>query len=504
MVPVSLFVELLRTRPMVLFWTMAVLQVMLWTLVPVLFYSAPPGQLPMVLAVGHEFQFGSEFGPPLAFLLADLVFRFAGVAGVYLLSQLCIVVTFWAVMALGRAVVGATHAVIAVLLMAGVAVYLLPTVEFGPAILATPLWALILFHFWQTIDGGRWFNWIALGFEAGLLLLTSHAGLLLVGSLGLYALGRRFGRERIVDTVGPWIAGIVAVVVLFPYLIWLDLSGPVRLLDLAAIIDNLRGYGWLLAALLAAHFGLGILVMLGRGYVVPSRGTRPEIIRAPAKMGARGFAYFFALVPALVMTLFALIARRPDNLVAAPLAVMSGLAVVMAAGERVKLAHQYLIGYVWAILLIAPPLLVGLAIMIQPWIFAIDLQVNRPTAEIGRFLGDNFQRRTGRPLAVVAGDPVLAAPVAMSAPNRPSLYLESTPGFLPAITKAQVIEKGAVVLWFANDTGGRPPPEIVRQFPDLVPEVPQAFLRRFQGRMEPMRVGWGMIRPATQSGAHQP
>ena len=144
----SLFVELLRTRPRMLFWTMAVLQVVLWTLVPALFFAAPPGQLPLVLAIGHEFQFGTEFGPPLAFWLAEIAYRVAGMPGVYFLSQVCIVTTFWAVLALGRAIVGASHAVMAVMLMAGIAVFSVPTPEFGPAILATPLWALMLLHYW--------------------------------------------------------------------------------------------------------------------------------------------------------------------------------------------------------------------------------------------------------------------------------------------------------------------------------------------------------------------
>jgi hypothetical protein len=72
MVSMSLFIELLRTRPRTLFWTMAVLQGALWTLVPALFYAAPPGQLPLVLAIGHEFHVGTEFGPPLAFWVAEI------------------------------------------------------------------------------------------------------------------------------------------------------------------------------------------------------------------------------------------------------------------------------------------------------------------------------------------------------------------------------------------------------------------------------------------------
>ena len=55
-----------------------------------------------MLAIGHEFQLGTDFGPPLAFWLAEIAYRIAGMFGVYLLSQLCVVVTFWAVFALGR------------------------------------------------------------------------------------------------------------------------------------------------------------------------------------------------------------------------------------------------------------------------------------------------------------------------------------------------------------------------------------------------------------------
>src|SRR4051794_25580321 len=171
MVSMSLFVELLRTRPRMLFWTMAVLQALLWTLVPALFYSSPPGQLPLVLAIGHEFQFGTEFGPPLAFWLAELAYRSAGIAGVYLLSQICIVAAYWAMFALGRIIVGAPQAVMAVMLMAGIAVFSVPTPEFGPAVLATPFWAFCLYHFWAASRSGSPLYWLALGIDAGLLVL---------------------------------------------------------------------------------------------------------------------------------------------------------------------------------------------------------------------------------------------------------------------------------------------------------------------------------------------
>src|SRR5215210_4188795 len=131
---VSLILEALRSRPALMFWLAALAQGALWMLVPSLFYAAPPGEVPLVLAVGNEWLLGSPYGPPLAYWLAELAYTLAGgrVIGLYVLSQLCVIVTYWAVFALGRRVLGAAHAAMAVLLMAGISVFTVPTLEFGP------------------------------------------------------------------------------------------------------------------------------------------------------------------------------------------------------------------------------------------------------------------------------------------------------------------------------------------------------------------------------------
>jgi hypothetical protein len=502
MVSISLFIELLRTRPRILFWTMAGLQAALWTLVPWLFYSSPPGDLPLVLAIGHEFQFGSEFGPPLAFWLAEIAYRAGGIFAVYLLSQLCIISAFWAVMSLGRAIVGPTHAVMAVMLMSGVAIFSVPTPDFGPAILATPLWALILYHYWVA-QRGDWIYWLTLGVEAGLLLLTTYAGLILIGLIVLYTLASAAGRAQVL-TVGPWIAGVALVVVVFPYLVWLDLSAGFSFLSLAAIERNLQTWGALVLALLISHAGMGILILLGRGSYFGSRAQLPVATRVPVSTEARIYVYFFALTPILAMGLFAFFSRRPENFLAPPLVVMSGLAVIVAAGDRIKIAFQYLIGYVWLAMVVLPPLLVAFGIVVQPWIFAFDLKVGRPARAMGEFFGDSFARRTGQPLKVVAGDLTWASLVAVGAPSRPSLFFATAPDDLPRITRQDIAEKGAVIVWRATDSTGRPPPDILLLFPDLVAEVPRAFTRQYQGRMPQTRIGWGMIRPRGQASTPTP
>src|SRR5471032_770807 len=124
---VPLYVEAIRSRPLLVFWLATLAQAVLWLLVPMLFYSAPPADLAQLLAIGHEFRFDSGVGPPLAYWLAEIAFRGAGLFGVYALAQLCVITTYWCVFALGRAIVGPAHAVMAVLLMVGISLFTVPT-----------------------------------------------------------------------------------------------------------------------------------------------------------------------------------------------------------------------------------------------------------------------------------------------------------------------------------------------------------------------------------------
>src|SRR3974390_238964 len=164
---VSLLIEFLRGRPAVVFWTVALTQAALWTFIPAIFYSAPPGDVPLLLAIGHELVLGSYLGPPLAFWLAEFAFRIAGAFGLYALAQACIVAAYWAVFTLGRSIVGTRHALLGVLLMVGISAFSVPSPNFGPGILAAPLWALALLYYWRAVGERRRGYWFMLALMLG-------------------------------------------------------------------------------------------------------------------------------------------------------------------------------------------------------------------------------------------------------------------------------------------------------------------------------------------------
>src|ERR1043166_2748778 len=264
----SLTIELIRARPRLVSWLVLLFQAGLWLLLPLLLYRSPPGDVATVLAFGREYQVGTDLGPPLAFWLADIAFRMAGnhIFGVYLLAQLCFIVTFLALYALGRAIVGAPHSVVAVLLTLTVTAFSSPGVEFGPLVLARPLWALVLLHSWLLIGQGRRNAWFALSIEAGLLLLTTSAapGLLLL--VAGFALATARGRRTLL-ALDPLFALLVIAVLALPWLIWLVRADAIALPALPAAAElgtRAAHWGLLLGFLLVTMSGIVLLVILNR------------------------------------------------------------------------------------------------------------------------------------------------------------------------------------------------------------------------------------------------
>jgi 4-amino-4-deoxy-L-arabinose transferase-like glycosyltransferase len=494
---VSLLVEFLRGRPAVVFWTVALTQAALWTLVPALFYSAPPGDVPLVLAIGHEFVLGSYLGPPLAFWLGEMAFKVAGSFGLYALAQACIVIAYWAVFRLGCAIVGTRHAVLAVLLMVGIAAFTVPSPNFGPAILAAPLWALGLLYYWRAVGEGRRGYWFLLALDLGLLMLASYVGLILFVVMVAFTLSSSRGRAAALHPE-PWIALLLLCIVIFPHALWLS-SG--RSLVIEGIDESIAAAGrlspavWLCFVLVFTHLGLALLATLASGWPRHPRERAPEIDRNPVEPFARTFVYVFAVVPALMAIAIVFTSGRLGPLDRiAPLVVLSGLAVIVGAGDKVLLYRERLVSSAWLGLLVLPPVLVAIAVATVPATFGIDLRIAQPANSEGGFYADIYQRRTGKPLTYLTGDPRIAPLIALTAPSRPHLYFAWAPQRSPWATAADIRTQGGILVWPAADNSGTPPETLKVQFPEMVPEVPRSFPRAVQGMLPLVRLGWSMVR----------
>ena len=144
---------------------------------------------------------------------------------------------------------------------------------------------------------------------------------------------------------------------------------------------------------------------------------------------------------------------------------LTALAVIVAGAgphpHRPPAPHAIRLGA----LLLLPPLIVAIAIVLLPWTFAVDLRVAQPAAEMGHFFAESFERRTGRPLAIVDRRHAHggAGRADRAEPAKP--LSSATPALSPWVTPQDIATKGAVVVWPATDTRGLPPPAIQQQFP---------------------------------------
>jgi hypothetical protein len=497
----SLIIELIRARPRLVVWLVVLLQAALWLILPLLLYRSPPDDLATVLAYGREYQVGTYFGPPLAFWLADIAFRAAGnhMVGVYLLAQLCSITMFWALYLLARTIVGGQQAVLAVLLTMTITAFSSPGVEFGPLVLARPLWALLLLHSWQLIGQGRRNAWFAWSIEAGLLLLTSSAAIGLLLLIIAFALATARGRRTLMS-FDPLFALLVIVVLALPYLVWLIRADTLALPPWPAIADlSARALHWaaLLGGLLLALSGIVLLLVLNSGRFGRKPEEAPIIYRPPVDPLARDFVYFFAIAPALAGSLISGVFNLDHVAGGTGVALlMSGLAAIVTGGDLIHLRRQRVLRSVWAAAMVAPALAVIAVTLFLPWTSGGEVATSLPATAIAHFFGDGFERRTNQPLRAVAGDPQLAALISLGA-RRPHLFLDATPEHTPWLTSPKFNETGGLVVWRASDTIGTPPADIAQRFPGLVPEVPRAFEPLVTGRQPLLRIGWAIVRPRT-------
>jgi hypothetical protein len=255
---------------------------------------------------------------------------------------------------------------------------------------------------------------------------------------------------------------------------------------------------WLASLISGTHLGMMLLIALASGFPRTRKQRAPEIDRImPVDALAKIYIYSFAIAPMLLAVTAAAALHRVGPLApVAPFVVLSTLAIMVLAGDRVRLFRERIVSTAWVGLLTVPPALAAFSIVLTPWVTKSELATAQPSRAAAAFFADAFTRRTGKPLRYVAGDPQLAPLIAIAAPSRPHVYFDWAPEKSPWATPEDIKRDGGVLIWPAPGTSRNPPQRLFDQFPGLVPEVPQTFRRPVNGLLPPVRLGWAVIRPS--------
>src|SRR5215468_4878884 len=116
----SKLTDAIEQHPVRAFLVVLFLHAVLWTALPALFFRNLPLDLIEALVYGREWQLGYDKLPPLPWWLAEATWQaFGADVFLYALSQIAIVTAFTFVFLLARPLVGATGALVAVLIIDG-------------------------------------------------------------------------------------------------------------------------------------------------------------------------------------------------------------------------------------------------------------------------------------------------------------------------------------------------------------------------------------------------
>ncbi len=150
------FIDWIEDAPRAAFAAFLALHFVVWIALPALLYANLPLDLIEALTYGREWQLGYDKLPPLPWWLVEIMHRaFGADAAYYALAQAAVVIAFIAVWATARPLIGATGALVAVLIIDGMHYFQYTAVKFNHDVIQLPFWALAGYAFHAALKRGR-------------------------------------------------------------------------------------------------------------------------------------------------------------------------------------------------------------------------------------------------------------------------------------------------------------------------------------------------------------
>ena len=487
----------IERRPGAAFGSFLAMHFVVWTALPALLYANLPLDLIEALVYGREWQLGYDKLPPLPWWLIEAVHRtFDADIAYYAAAQLAVLVAFALVFALARQLVGATGALIAVLIIDGLHYFQYTAVKFNHDVIQLPFWALAGYAFHTALRRGGLGAWCLLGFAMAGALWAKYFVVVLAVPYALFMLFDRQAR-RAFATPGPWLALSVALVVAAPHIVWLFQSEFLPFAYASHRAAPVRG--WFDHVLHpAVFFGSQVFFLLPSSLIAVALFWPAEEKAAESKKGFiepfdRRIVTLLAFGPALTMVaLTAVTGRGAVAMWGYPLWLFLGLWLVMAARVRFDTARLARIIGTWAIVFTIFVLAFVANYLLLPPLDHRYRAVLFPGNKLGEMLTARFHDTTGAPLRYVIGSMWDGGNLAHYSPDQPEVLIDGLPARAPWIDLDDLRDKGGVLVWTQNDPRQVPP-----AFAAIAPgaELGAPFdlpMRRGNGTVH---VGWAILKP---------
>ncbi|HML08330.1 MAG TPA: glycosyltransferase family 39 protein [Xanthobacteraceae bacterium] len=488
--------EAVERRPQAAFAAFLILHGLVWTALPALLYANLPLDLIEALTYGREWQLGYDKLPPLPWWMVEIVYRVFGVdTAYYALAQIAVIIAFIAVWKTARPLVGATGALVAVLIIDGLHYFNFTAAKFNHDVIQLPFWALAGFAFHAGLRRGRLGYWVLLGAALGLALWAKYFVVVLAIPLALFLLIDREARSRLAQP-GPWVAAAVALAIAAPHLVWLIQNDFLpfhyaegRALPVRGPFDHL---------LHPVAFLAGQLFFLIPALLIATPLAWPPA-KAAAKTGADAFdrriVTLLAFGPALTVFALSLVSGRGTiTMWGYPLWLFLGLWIVLFAPAALERARLTRVVALWAVVftILAVAFVADYTVLPQ-----LDHRYRTgfyPGDRLAAALTQRFADATGREPAYIIASMWNGGNVAHYSDLRPQprVLIDGSPARAPWIDLADLHKRGAVIVWTDGDLRTLPP-----SFAAVAAgaEVGAPFDLPFRRGENVLHVGWAVLRP---------
>jgi Dolichyl-phosphate-mannose-protein mannosyltransferase len=487
----------IERRPRAAFGWFLALHFAVWTALPTLLYANLPLDLIEALVYGREWQIGYDKLPPLPWWLVEIMHRTFGIdAAYYALAQAAVVIAFAFVFATARPLVGATGALIAVLIIDGMHYFQYTAVKFNHDVVQLPFWALAGYCFHAALKRGGLGHWLFLGVALGGALWAKYFVVMLAAPYALFMLFDRDAR-RAFATPGPWLALAVALLIALPHVIWLFHTDFLPFAYAEHRAAPVRG--WYDHITHPAFFTASQIFFLLPSLFIAAALLWPRP-KAPGGIAADAFdrrvVTLLAFGPGLAtIALAAISGRGTIAMWGYPLWLFVGLWIVLMVKPLLDRDRIGRVVAAWAAVFVVLVLAFVVNYTVLPLIDHRYRAEFFPGDALGAALTQRFHAATGAPLRYVIGSMWDGGNLAHYSPDQPQVMVDGAPARTPWINLGDLRKDGAVVVWTQGN-----PKVLPAQFAAIAPgaEVGAPFdlpMRRGYGAVH---VGWAILKPQSR------
>ena len=204
-----------------LFYIFITTHLIIWTLVPTLTNNNLPLDIIEALAWGSNLDWGFNKHPPMSAFLVEIFYQIFGTKdwAYYLLSQICVIVSFFAVFKFADDFFeNKIFCLISVLLLEGIYFYNFTTPEFNVNVCLIPFWVLTVLYFWKGFKENKVIDWLLVGLFAGFGLLSKYLFIYLGLAMDIFFIYMIYKKKisfKCLISFTPFL------IIFLPHLIWL-------------------------------------------------------------------------------------------------------------------------------------------------------------------------------------------------------------------------------------------------------------------------------------------